>query len=409
MSQSKPLSGYRVVELATFMAAPSCGRLLADWGADVIKVEAGVGDPFRYFGPTMMMPAKESEAPGWELNNANKRGIVLDLKSGEGQEAFHKLLTTADVFLTNNRPEALKKLGLDYENIKGKYPKLIHAVVTGFGEKGPDVDLPGFDVVAFWARSGFLADLVKPDEYPVYTPAGFGDLTVGSTLFGGICAALLNRAKSGKGDRISVSLFGASIWYSGLMITSAQERYGNVFPKARFNGNPLAIPYRAKDGEWIMLSIIEHDRYWGAFCKAINREELISDPRFDTREHMMENKPELIKTLEEVFSAKLSAEWIKILQAADIVHDKLRHIKDVSKDEQAWANDYLYNFTFPNGEQGILPAPPIKSAEIGESPRQRGPFLGEHTKEILEELGYSAEQIEQLKANKNIKIHPSKA
>jgi crotonobetainyl-CoA:carnitine CoA-transferase CaiB-like acyl-CoA transferase len=409
MNQTKPLSGYRVVELSTFVAAPSCARLLADWGADVIKVEAGIGDPFRYFGGTMMMPNKENEAPAFELYNANKRGAVMDLKSAEGQEAFHKLLVTADVFVTNNRPEALKKLGLDYDNLKEKYPKLIHAVVTGFGEKGPDVDMPGFDVVAFWARSGFLADLVKPDEYPVYTPAGFGDLTVGSTLFGGICAALLNREKTGKGDKISVSLFGSAIWYSGLMIMSTQPRYGNVFPKARYNGNPLAIPYRAKDGEWIMLSVIEFERYWGVLCKAIGREELIADPRFDTRDRMMENKPDLIKILEEVFQAKTSAEWMTILQKADIVHDKLRHLKDVVKDEQAWANDYLYNFTFPNGEQAVMPSTPIQSVEMGDLPRERGPFLGEHTKEIMEELGYSAEQIERMKASKTIKIHPSKA
>jgi len=409
MNQDKPLSGYRVVELSTFVAAPSCGRLLADWGADVIKVEAGIGDPFRYFGATMMMPTKESEAPAWELFNANKRATVMNLKTDEGQEAFHKLLATADVFLTNNRPEALKKLGLDYETLKEKYPKLINAIVTGFGEKGPDVDMPGFDVVAFWARSGFLADLVKPDEYPVYTPAGFGDLTVGSTLFAGICAALLNRGKTGKGDKVSVSLFGASVWYSSLMITSAQPRYGNEFPKARFNGNPLAIPYKAKDGEWIMLSIIEHERYWGPFCEALGRKDLVSDARFATREQMMLNKAALIETLEAIFLEKDSTEWLPILQKADIVHDKLRHIKDVVKDEQAWANNYLYNFTFPNGEQAILPATPIQSVEIGDLPRERGPFLGEHTKEIMEELGYSTEQIEQLKTNKSIKIHPSKA
>lgn len=408
MNENKPLSGYRVVELSTFVAAPSCARLLADWGADVIKVESGIGDPFRYFGTTMMMPAKESECPAFELYNANKKAAVIDLKSAEGQEAFHKLLATADIFVTNNRPEALKKLGLDYETLKGRYPKLIHAVVTGFGEKGPDVDMPGFDVVAFWARSGFLADLVKPGEYPVYTPAGFGDLVVGSTLFGGICAALLNREKTGHGDKISVSLFGASIWYSGLMITSTQEKYGNVFPKARNNGNPLAIPYKAQDGEWIMLSIIEHERYWGAFCKAVGHEELISDPRFDTREHMMQNKAALIAFLEAVFQTKSSSEWLSILQQADIVHDKLRHLKDIVTDEQAWANDYLYNFTFPNGEKAILPAPPIQSAELGELPRQRGPFLGEHTKEVLHELGYSVEQIEQMMAKKAIKVHSSK-
>jgi crotonobetainyl-CoA:carnitine CoA-transferase CaiB-like acyl-CoA transferase len=404
MQNSKPLSGYRVVELSTFMAAPSCGRLMADWGAEVIKVEAHAGDPWRFFGQSMCLPTKEDESPAWEMYNANKRGIVVDLKNAEGQQILHKLLETADVLITNNRPEALEKLNLNYDNLKEKYPRLVYALVTGFGEEGPDVDQPGFDVVAFWARSGFLADLVKPDEYPVYSPAGFGDLTVGLSLFGGICAALLGRQTTGKGDKVSVSLYGTAIWCVSLLVAAVQKRYGNKFPKARLEGNPVAIPYRCKDNEWIMLSILQHDRYWPAFCKALGREDLIDDERFKNQGLALQNRQLLIPILEETFKTRSSEEWVQRLREADIVHDRLRHFTDILTDEQAWANNYLTNYPFANGEKAILACTPIQSEAAGPLPYEKGPLLGEHTKEVLADLGYSAGEIEEFKNKKVIAV-----
>lgn len=399
----RPLNGYRVVELSTYVAAPSCSRLLADWGADVIKVESTAGDAFRYFGPTMSVPADDEENPLWDVLNSNKRGMGVDLKTPEGRDVLDRLLGKADVFVTNTRPEALEKLGLGYEAVKQRHAGLIYALVTGFGEKGPDVGLPGFDVVAYWARSGFMADLVKPDEYPMYAPAGFGDMTVGSTLFGGICAALLQRAKTGKGEKISISLYGAAVWFSGIVITTTQERYGNKYPKTRLEGNPLAIPYRCRDGEWIMLSILEIDRYWPVFCKALGREELPADERFKGRRGILDHRSELIPILEETFAARDREEWVSILTEADIVHARLQHFRDILRDEQAWANGSLYEATFANGEKAILPGTPLQFSEAGPAPRQRGPLLGEHTSEILGELGYSPEQIERLGARQIVK------
>jgi len=402
---NKPLSGYRVVELSSYIAAASCSRILAEWGADVIKVESTSGDAFRYFGPTMSTPANDEENPFWDVLNSNKRGVALNLKAPEGKKIFYELLEKADVFLTNIRPEALVKLKLDYENLKNKYPRLIYALLTGFGEKGPDAALPGFDVVAFWARSGFLVDLVKPDEYPLYSPAGFGDMTVGGTLFGGICAALLNRQKTGRGDKVSIALYGSAIWFAGVVITSTQERYGNKYPKTRLEGNPLAIPYRCKDGEWIMLSVLEIERYWPAFCEALGREELLTEERFKSRQNILDHRSELIPILEETFASKDRDEWVKILKEADIVHARLQHFRDIPKDEQAWANDFVYEKTFANGEKAILPSTPIRFHEGGPPLRQRGPLLGEHTREVLKELGYSSEQIEEMNSNNIIKTH----
>lgn len=399
-----PLSGYRVVELSSYLAAPSSSRLLADWGADVIKVESLSGDAFRHFGPTMSAPAHDEENPLWDILNSNKRGLALNLKAPEGKRIFETLLEKADVFLTNTRPEALKKLDLDYESLRHKYPRLIYALVTGFGETGPDAALPGFDVVAYWARSGFMVDLVKPHEYPMYAPAGFGDMTVGGTLFGGICAALLNREKTGRGDKISIALYGAAIWFAGVVITTTQERYGNAYPKTRLEGNPLAIAYRCKDGEWIMISVLEIERYWPPFCKALGRDDLLADQRFEGRKGVLDRRSELIPILERVFASKDRDEWVAILTEADIVHAKLQHFRDIPKDEQAWANGFVYETTFANGEKAIMPSPPLRSLEAGPPSRMRGPLLGEHSKEVLEELGYSSEQIKELSDKKIIKM-----
>ena len=399
---NKPLSGFRVLELSNYVAAPSCGRLLADWGADVIKVDGPSGDVMRCYGSVMMMPASETENPLWDMLNNRKRGITIDLKSPDGKALFVKLLEKADVFLTNTRSAALKKMGLDYESLRERFPRLVYALITGFGETGPDAELPGFDVVAFWARSGFLLDLVKPDEYPIYSPAAFGDVSVGATLFGGICAALLNREKTGKGDKISISLYGSAIWFACFLILSTQEQYGNKYPKLRLEGNPLAIPYKCSDDEWIMLALIDIDRSWKPFCHAVNRAELIEDKRFRTRTDLLDHREELISILDQVFLTRSSAEWLKVFREGNLVAEKLNHFSDVTKDPQAWANEFLMKKTFSNGKEGILPCPPLKSLNLGKSSLDRGPLAGEHTQEILEELGYSPDQIDKIKKSKSI-------
>jgi len=404
MNDYKPLSGYRVVELSTFMAAPSCGRQLAEAGADVIKVEMTGGDPWRYFGKSMGFPVTEDEATPWDLYNSGKRRLAIDINSADSRKVLQQLLETADIFLTNQRPASLKKIKLDYDSLKERYPKLIYALVTGFGEKGPDADLPGFDVSAFWARSGFLVDLVKPDEYPIYAPSGLGDLIVGNTLYGGICTALLHRAKTGQGDKISVSLYGAAVWYLGLIITAVQDRYGSKYPKTRFEGYPTAIPYRSQDGGWIMLSLVDHDRYWTQLCRALAREDLIEDQRFSKLEYMTRNRAELVQILEAVFATRPLAEWTERLKKADVPHDRLCHFADVLQDRQAWANDFLYEWTFQSGKSAVLPRTPVLSELRGPAAFARGPLLGEHTHAVLQELGYAEEQIRRMQDTEIIKV-----
>ncbi len=277
----KPLAGIRVVELSTMVAAGSCGRMLADWGAESIKVETESGDMFRNFPKTFFVPCTKDENPLFDNLNAGKRGIVLNLKTPEGMEIMHELLADADIFLTNTRTNALKRLGLDYDTLKERYPKLIMATITGFGEKGPKANNPGFDTVAFWASSGFNADMMVdgPDSYPVYSSAGPGDIISAMGLFAAISSALYKRTQTGEGDRVSISLYGTALWCFHIMAVATEERYGGyAYPKTRMDSSPTGSPFRTKDGEWVMTTIINIDQQWPKLCDVLGIPELKEDP-----------------------------------------------------------------------------------------------------------------------------------
>lgn len=394
----KPLAGIKIVELSTMVAASSAGRMLADWGAEIIKVETSSGDMFRRFPTTFFVPCTDDENPLFDNLNAGKRGIVLDLKTPEGQEIMHKMLASADVFLTNTRPNALKRLGLDYESLKGKYPRLIHASLNGFGEKGPRADDPGFDTVAFWASSGFNADMSVEgaDSYPVYGSAGPGDIITAMGLCYAISSALYKREQTGEGDRVYTSLYGTALWCFNIMTISCEERYGNVFPKRRDNSAPTGSAFRTKDNEWVTTTILNIEKQWPILCHVLGKDEWGNDPRFCTSK--AQRDPEVRKYLMEefakIYATKTAAEWCKLLKEADIVHDRLAHFKDMEKSEQAWANEFIHEITCPNGNKSVVVRPSMRSEKMGIPEWKRGPMIGEHTREVLAELGYSEEAIQ---------------
>mgnify|MGYP000920510962 FL=1 len=408
MSSSKPLQGIKVIELATYLAAPTCARVLGDWGADVIKVEAPSGDIWRKYGVNLGTPIAPDENPLFDIPNANKKSLVLDLKQEKGMEVLHKLLAQADVFVTNNRLSPLKKMGLDYETLKAKYPQLIYALITGFGEVGPDSGKPGFDTVAFWASGGFMADMRvdNPGSYPIYTPAGVADILCGTLLFGAISAALLAREKTGKGDKVSTSLYGSAVWGMGIMNTITQEKYGYAYPKKRYESKPTAISYACADGEWMMISVLEYTRYFRSLCTVLGVPELADDPRFTEEKTMMipENKAALVKIFEERFASKTSAEWDKLLTEADIVHDRLIHYKEITKNEQARVNHFVEEVTFGNGTKAWLPRPSVLSENLGLPEYKLSPALGADTRSILTDLGYSEAEINKMLENRLIKV-----
>lgn len=409
MGENKlPLKGIRVVDFSEFVAAPVVAKLLADWGADVVKVERFEGDVWRWYGPSFKMPCQPDENPLFDIEHLKKKFIALNLKTDEGKEIMDRLLSKADVFVTSYRADALEKLGLSYEELSAKYPRLIYAHLQGFGEKGPEADRPGFDVVCYWARSGAMLDLV-PGEcgVPITAPFGFGDHITGATLTGGVCAALYSREKTGRGDKVYISLFASAIFGTGCMITSTQEKYGDSFPRYRTRpNNAVGHTYKCKDGRWLLLSILDYARYWPILCeKVFGLPELAKDERFNTKLKAVQNSLEMYKILEETFMSRTSEEWAPLLLENDIAFEKIQHYSDVTKDPQAWANGFVFEHTFKSGNTGILPRTPVQFAsfEVEPPPAGYGTRIGENTNEVLLDLGYSAGDVEEMVKKNAIK------
>lgn len=388
----QPLKGVKVIDLTYFVAEPGTGRILADWGADVIKVEPSFGDPGRKTGAMMTMPiADDAVNPFYSVYNANKRGISINLKSKEGLKIMDKLLSESNVFLTSYRTGALERLGLDYETLSRKHPHIVWAQVNGFGDHGPAKDKPGFDTVAFWARSGAMLDITEPGT-TVNPPIGFGDATTSCSLSGGICAALYEQLKTGKGQKVMVSLFGQAIWNLSALIASTQ--FADVYPKTRKNAiTPVINSYQCKDGKWIFLSILEHERYYKALCQVIEREDLSEDSRFSNPIAIKENAPEFISIMDEAFAKYTQAEMVEKLLAADIAHEKIQHVQEVLSDAQAIENNYIYEFENRDHSKNMMAMSPIKFNTIDVRIDKDAPFIGEHNDEVLLELGYTKEEI----------------
>lgn len=399
----KPLEGVKVVELATYLAAPSCARVLADWGADVIKVEPVEGDVYRRLYANQRMPLYEDGNPCYDNENANKKFIALNLKSPEGMEAFLKLVGQADVFITNNRPNALKKLKISYEDLSVIFPSLIFADILGYGEKGPDKDKPGFDYTTFYARSGLMADLVPRGQDVMNVVPGLGDHLVGLALVSGICAALYRKSITGQGDKIDAGLFQTGIYALSCGLMSAY--FGRQYPMSRYEPNtPTSNSYKCKDGEWIFLAATDYPTQWPKICSQVfDRPDLINNEKFSTLNAALQNLEEVVKTVESIFATKDSHEWVELLVKADIAHEKVQHFTEVLKDPQAWANNYLREHTYPGGQKVVFANTPVNFKSIEDVPFIPSREIGADTSEILENLGYSKEQIEKMKTNGQIK------
>lgn len=389
---NQPLKGVKVIDLTYFVAGPGTARILADWGADVIKVEPSFGDPGRKTGATMSMPIEEGHNPFYTTYNANKRGISVNLKEEEGLKIMDKLLSESNVFLSSYRTGALKRLGLDYETLSKKHPHIIWAQINGFGDHGPAKDNPGFDTVAFWARSGAMIDIAEKGT--IVNPAiGFGDATTSCSLAGGICAALYEQEKTGKGQKVMVSLFSQAIWNLSALIGSTQ--FEDTYPKTRKSAiSPVINSYCCKDNKWIFLSILEHERYYEALCKVIQREDLVHDSRFCIHLEAKKNAEILIQIIDEGFKKFTQEEMVSKLTEADIAHERIQHVQEVLIDPQAIENNYIYEFENRNHTKTKLAMPPVKFGNIEVNVQKDSPKIGEHNDEVLLELGYTEEEIQ---------------
>ena len=397
--QADLLKGIKIVDFTTYAAAPCSVRMLADWGADVIKVEGFSGDPMRAFGANLGdTPYTEEENPVWEYENGNKRGISVDLKTEKGMEIMHKLLSEADAFVSNVRAASLDKLGLSYEKLHEKYPKLVVGVISGYGLYGKDAPRPGYGVVAFWAKGGVLIDMSPDGKAPVTAHYATGDHTCGLALASGILGGILKAKNTGIGEKIVVSLYGTSIWANSLMIIGTQ--YGVQYPQSRYNpGNPLINSYKCKDGKWITLTILAYERYWDTFCDIFGLDDIKNEPAYRKLQTVVADKEILehcVRRIEEQFILQDREYWAEKLVEADIPFERTLQWKDIPTDQQAIDNNYVKEFKMKSGNTFMLPMTPVQFEGNEGLDSKPAPLLGEHTEEVISELGYSKAEIEQM-------------
>jgi crotonobetainyl-CoA:carnitine CoA-transferase CaiB-like acyl-CoA transferase len=381
------LTGYRVVELGVWVAAPAAAGLLADWGADVIKVEPPTGDPQRnIFGAVGV--ADQQGVPPFEIDNRGKRSVVLDLQFAEQRDTMDRLLASADVFVTNVRPEALRRLGLHHDDVLARHPRLVYASLTGYGLEGPDAARPGYDVGAFWARSGVAHTLVPPDEYPPAIRSGMGDHVTGITMASGILAKLLERSRTGVGGLVATSLLRTGMYTIGWDI-GIQLRYGkreSTRPRHR-NGAPLMHCYRTRDGRAFWLLMLQADRHWPKLIAALDRDDLAADERFADAKARRLNSEQLIAALDAAFADRDFADLTARFDEHDVWWAPLNSIVDVIADPQAQAAGAFVDMSPRDGEQ------PYRAVngpvDFGGYDFHPGPVptLGEHTDEVTRELG----------------------
>jgi crotonobetainyl-CoA:carnitine CoA-transferase CaiB-like acyl-CoA transferase len=378
------LQGIRVVELGIWVAAPAAGGLLADWGADVIKVEAPAGDPMRkMFGS---IGVDREEVPPFGLDNRGKRCITLDLASEDGRRELHVLLETADVFLTNLRMDALGRLGLDDETVRARHPKLIYAIVTGYGMVGPEANRAGYDVGAFWARSSLAHSMVPPGELPPAVRSGTGDHATGTTIAAGILAALLNRERTGEGRLVHTSLLRTGIYLNGWDISIRQQfgRIASTRPRTRYS-TPLVNCYAAADGRGFWLIGLEQDRHWPILLRAIGREDLGQDPLFLRVGDRAKNCEPLIAILDEIFRSKPYAYWVDRFDVEDVWWAPINSIADVLEDPQAIAAGAFIEQPSTDGKMVPSVATPVDFSDFTIRPGVvRG--LGADNVEVLAQL-----------------------
>jgi len=399
--------GVRIIEFGHFLLVPTATAILADWGADVIKVEnfkAG-GDPVRF------PQAIEGQAPPADIKpsmwfhyfNRNKRGLGLNVMSDQGRNIMYRLVERADVFATNFDPRAIEKARMDYETLREINPRLIYCQCSGYGTAGPDRHKPGFDYAAWWARSGMMDRISAPDEDPRPQRPGLGDNLSSPAIAGAIAAALYCRERTGVAQKIELSLYHLAVW--GLMfdVGSALHQHVNLRQTNRKTvTNALWNCYRAADGKWIMLVMPQTDRYWPAFCKAIGRPEWEKDSRFDSHSKRIEQNNTLIAALDDVIAGKTSGEWEEVAREFDLVLGRIQTPLEVAGDPQAWENDFFSEMEYGPGIRFKIVNSPVKFSETPASIRTVAPELGQHTEEILLDLGYGWDEITDLKKDGTI-------
>lgn len=383
-----PMDGFRVVELGVWVAAPAAGAILADWGADVIKIEPPTGDPARSFGRMMGLDADLGTAsnPPFQMDNRSKRSIMLDLGTAEGRRTAIELLSGADVFLTNIRPSALARLGLDFASVATHNPGLVYGLITGYGTDGPDADRAAYDVAAFWARAGIADLLTRPGDAPPFQRGGMGDHSAAMTLAAAVCAALLARTRTGTGQLVTTSLYrqGAytvSFDLNTLLMSGQQVAIG----QRETMGNPCMNNYTAGDGKRFWIVGLDVARHWPALCRSVGRQEWLT--RYPTPRDRFTHARDIIAELDAIFATRTLSQWEQVFAGEpDFFWSPLNSLDDVVADEQFHAAGGIVYVPEDDSSTPMVASPADFSATPWQ-PRGPAPELGQHTAEILAELG----------------------
>jgi crotonobetainyl-CoA:carnitine CoA-transferase CaiB-like acyl-CoA transferase len=394
-NNSAPLDGIRVVELASYVAAPGAGALLADLGADVIKAEVPQGEIYRHSAPRFAgFKSDFPEAPHFQMDNRGKRSLALDLSQSAARDAFARVLDGADVFLTNMLPQRLERHGLDPASLRGRLPKLIVAVLSGYGREGPDATRAAFDYAAYWARTGFMDLMHEPDSPPAWLRPGVGDHAASLALVTGILAALRMRDRTGEGQVIDVSLMHIGFYVmandSTMTLATRQTPPHHDRRKPR---NPLWNHYRTRDGRWLFLVMIESDRYWEPLCRAIGRPELLMEERFSGAVARYRASAELAAILEAVFAERSLAEWQERLAGERIIWAPVQTLAEAIEDPQARAAGIFSVMEHPTAGPFETISPPLRMSGHEMRGTRPAPALGADAEEILREAGLDADAI----------------
>lgn len=390
-------AGVRIIELAQYVFVPGASVLMADHGAEVIKIETpGTGDPYR-----TLRVGDGRETGGinlaMEQNNRNKKSIALDLKSAEGREALLKLIETADVFVTSLRPKAIRALHLDVDDLRARNPKIIYARGNGLGFKGAEADKPGFDASSYWARGGVCDAFTRPGTQPPSPRPAFGDHSGSMALAFGIASALYKRATTGEASLVETSLLSTAAWVLSSDITYSQSPHYKMHGDGSGRVAPLMQTYATRDGRMIQLMLLDPRPHWVPLCNMLDLAALADDSRFSTIEARMENGHALAAIMQERIGAEDWAYWQPLFENWQAPWELIRTARDVITDPQALANEMVFNMNVGDESVLVVSGPTSFDGHAAPSAPKCAPGMGEHTEQYLSEVGYTSDQIESLK------------